>query len=423
MPRPVPVWSHTWSGGLVTAHCTHSPGRGLAVSGIRGLAVPGGVDADAVVAHPGRQPLPSALQAVLILVRVLFVVTVVGAIDVLSVASSVDAVDGRLLGMLLYAVLPGTAGFVLSLYVRTGGVWIRRGLLAVHVWLALGALATLSGDGGRQGVPQLVVPVVVVGLLLRRSLRAWFDLDPEQRAAQRPFILTRVIRARRDRGQTAMEYLGAVLVVVALVGALMATQVGGQLTGEIRSAICQLTGSACPAAGGGVVVGHGTDGGGDASGGGGTESGGVDSGGSTVAGGTSSSGGSGASGGRTREAPLHPVGRTPVDRTPAVPSRRVVRTRVARMPRAGPPRPAETAAAPPRPPRVATVRAPSVTHRTAASSPGSSATVSGAMSAVPRTPSSTPSRTAGTSATRSPSTRRTQATSGPRATAPVRRGS
>ncbi|GAA3478566.1 hypothetical protein GCM10018966_030960 [Streptomyces yanii] len=414
------------------------------MSGIRGLAVPGGVDPDAVVVHPGRQPLPSMLQAVLILVRVLFVVTVVGAIDVLSVASSVDAVDGRLLGMLLYAVLPGAAGFVLSLYVRTGGAWTRRGLLAVHVWLALGALATLSEDGGRQGVPQLVVPVVVVGLLLRRSLRAWFDLDPEQRAAQRPFILARVIRARRDRGQTAMEYLGAVLVVVALVGALMATQIGGQLTGGIRSAICQLTGSACPAAGSGVVAGHGTDGGG-ASGGGGTESGGVDSGGSTVAGGTSSSGGSPASGGDGRGgAPQHPVDRTPVDRTPAVPQRRVVRTpvdrtpavpqrrvvrtrvvrtRAARMRRAGPPHPAETAAAPLRPPRVATVRAPSVTHRTAASSPGSSATVSGAMSAVPRTPSSTPSRTAGTSATRSPSTRRTQATSGPGATVPVRRGS
>ncbi|MGW3660143.1 alpha/beta hydrolase [Streptomyces sp. NPDC005151] len=233
----------------------------------------------------------------LILVRVLFVVTVVGVIDVLSVASSVDAVNGRLLGMLLYAALPGVTGFVLSLYLRTGGVRIRRGLLAVHVWLVLGALATLSGDGGVQGVFQLVIPVAVVVLLFLRSSRAWFRLSPEQRAAQRPFILTRVIRARRDRGQTAMEYLGAVLVVVALVGALMATQIGGQLTGEIRSAICRLTGSDCPAAGSGVVAGHGTDGGGGASGGGGTESGGVDSGGSTVAGGTSSSGGSGSSGG------------------------------------------------------------------------------------------------------------------------------
>lgn len=255
MPRPVPVWSHTCSGGPAADHCAHSQGRGIAVSGIQGLAVPGG--AGAVIARPGRRPPPSVLQAVLILVRVLFVVTAVGTIDVLTVASSVDAVDGRLLGMLLYAALPGTVGFVLSLYVRTGGVWIWRGLLAVHVWLAIGALASLSGDGGGQGVPQLVMPIVVAVLLFHRSLRAWFELSVEQRGPQKPFILLRLITSRRDRGQSAMEYLGTVLVVVALVGALMATEVGGQLTGEIRSAICQLTGSACLASGGDVVVGHG----------------------------------------------------------------------------------------------------------------------------------------------------------------------
>ncbi|MGW6097952.1 alpha/beta hydrolase [Streptomyces sp. NPDC055157] len=237
----------------------------------------------------------------LILVRVLFVVTVVGTIDVLTVASSVDAVDGRLLGMLLYAALPGTAGFVLSLYVRTGGVWIWRGLLAVHVWLAIGGLASLSGDGGGQGVPQLVMPIVVAVLLFHRSLRAWFELSVEQRGPQKPFILLRLITSRRDRGQSAMEYLGTVLVVVALVGALMATEIGGQLTGEIRSAICQLTGSACPASGGDVVAGHGAGAGGGTSSGGGTGSGDADSGGSAVSGGSDSggsdSGGSVASGG------------------------------------------------------------------------------------------------------------------------------
>ncbi|WP_030924960.1 alpha/beta hydrolase [Streptomyces sp. NRRL B-24720] len=241
------------------------------------------------------------MQAVLILVRVLFVVTVVGAIDVLTVASSVDAVDGRLLGMLLYAALPGTAGFILSLYARTGGVWIWRGLLAVHVWLAIGALASLSGDGGGQGVPQLVMPIVVAVLLFHRSLRAWFELSAEQRAIRKPFILLRLITPSRDSGQSAMEYLGTVLVVVALVGALMATEVGGQLTGEIRSAICQLTGSACPATDGNVVAGHGAGADGGTSSAGGTGSGGTDSGGSAVSGGSvsggSDSGGSVASGG------------------------------------------------------------------------------------------------------------------------------
>ncbi|WP_158711178.1 hypothetical protein [Streptomyces sp. NRRL S-1824] len=231
----------------------------------------------------------------------LFVVTVVGAIDVLTVASSVDAVDGRLLGMLLYAALPGTAGFVLSLYVRTGGVWIWRGLLAVHVWLAIGALASLSGDGGGQGVPQLVMPIVVAVLLFHRGLRAWFELGVEQRGTRKPFILLRLITPSGDRGQSAMEYLGTVLVVVALVGALMATEVGGQLTGEIRSAICQLTGSACPATDGNVVAGHGSGAVGGTSSGGGTGSGGTDSGGPAVSGGSDSggsdSGGSVATGG------------------------------------------------------------------------------------------------------------------------------
>lgn len=99
----------------------------------------------------GRRSLSRPLQAVLILVRLLFVVTVGGVLDALVVASSVDAVDGRLLGMLLYAALPGVTGFVLSLYVRTGGVWIWRGLLAVHAWLTVGALATLGEGTGGQG--------------------------------------------------------------------------------------------------------------------------------------------------------------------------------------------------------------------------------------------------------------------------------
>ncbi|WP_327368914.1 alpha/beta hydrolase [Streptomyces sp. NBC_01217] len=249
----------------------------------------------------------------LILVRLLFVVTVVGAIDALVVASSVDAVDGHLLGMVLYAALPGVTGFVLSLYLRTGGVWIRRGLLAVHAWLILGALAVLGEDTGGQGVAQLVVPVVVVVLLLRSGSREWFGLGPEQRAGHRPFSIARLIKWRRDSGQTAMEYLGMTLVVVALVGGLVATGIGGQLTGEIRNAICRLTGSACPAPDVDVVAGNGTNtgtdtgtdtdtdtgsGGGTSTGGGSDSAGGAGSEGSTVTGGTGA-GGSDTSGGST----------------------------------------------------------------------------------------------------------------------------
>ncbi|MFF8918369.1 alpha/beta hydrolase [Streptomyces sp. NPDC015032] len=257
----------------------------------------------AAEARSGRQSLSRPLQAVLVLVRLLFAVTVVGVLDALVVASSVDAVDGRLLGMLLYAALPGIAGFVLSLYLRTGGVRIRRGLLAVHAWLTLGALATLGEGTGGQGVAQLVLPVAVIVLLFRPSSREWFGLSPEQRAEHRPFSIARMIKWRRDAGQTAMEYLGMILVVVALIGGLVATGIGGQLTGEIRNAICQLTGSACPAPDVDVVAGNGTDNGGGSgsTGGAGTEgstvTGGTGTGGSDTSGGGTGSGGSTASGG------------------------------------------------------------------------------------------------------------------------------
>ncbi|MFF3096365.1 alpha/beta hydrolase [Streptomyces cyaneofuscatus] len=231
--------------------------------------------------------MPRSLQAVLILVQLLFVATLVGAISALSTASSVDAVDGHLFGLLLYASLPGVSAFVLSLYVRTGGVGVWRGLFAVQVWLVLGAVAELSGGAGAQGVARLALPVAVVVLLARPGSRRWLRLGPGERAGRRSFSLARMVRLRRDGGQSALEYLGLVLVVVALVGAMMATGIGQQLTAEMRAAICSLTGSSCPAAGSDVIAGPGEGGGSGAEGSGG-EGSGADSG--RVSGGEASSG-------------------------------------------------------------------------------------------------------------------------------------
>ncbi|MFH8872145.1 alpha/beta hydrolase [Streptomyces griseus] len=259
--------------------------------------------------------MPRALQAVLILLHVLFVATLVGAIRALSTAASVDAVDGYLLGLLLYASLPGIGAFVLSLYVRKGGVRVWYGLLAVQAWIVLGALAELSGGAGAGGVARLVIPTAAIVLLCRPESRRWFRSGPEQRAEQRLFSFARMMKLRRDTGQTAMEYLGLVLVVVALVGGLTATGTGRQLTAEIRSAICELTGGSCPAPGHDVVAGggnadggtgggdsaggpgSGTDGGAGADGGGGDESSLTGGAGSTgTSGDTGTSGGSGDTG-------------------------------------------------------------------------------------------------------------------------------
>lgn len=185
--------------------------------------------------------MPRPLQAALILLHVLFVATLVGAVRALSTASSVDAVDGYLLGLLLYASLPGVTAFVLSLYVRHGGVRVWYGLLAVLAWIVLGALAELSGGAEGLGLARLALPLAVIVLLCRPESRRWFRSGLEQRAEQRLFSFARMMKLRRDGGQTALEYLGLVLVVVALVGGLMATGTGQQLTAEIRSAICELT--------------------------------------------------------------------------------------------------------------------------------------------------------------------------------------
>ncbi|MFE4800800.1 hypothetical protein ACFRFL_38855 [Streptomyces sp. NPDC056708] len=54
-----------------------------------------------------------------------------------------------------------------------------------------------------------------------------------------------MIKWCRDGGQAAAEYVGPVLVVVAIVIGLVALGIGGEVAGGFRSAICEVTGSAC----------------------------------------------------------------------------------------------------------------------------------------------------------------------------------
>ncbi|MFC9427513.1 RNase A-like domain-containing protein [Streptomyces sp. NPDC056987] len=265
------------------------------MSGIGGATVP--PTPPGLFAHgSGRQPLPQQLRVALILVRVLFGLTVLGGAGALMTAAAVDAVDGQLLGLLAYAAAPGVVGLVLSRWAWTGGAWVRWGLLAVQGWLLVGALGTLA-DGGGRGLTQLVLPLAVIVLLCHRPSRAWFLLAPFDRAEHRPFRLARMIKWRTDGGQTAAEYLGLVVVVVAVVGGLVATGVGGPIAGGLRAAVCELSGSACPAAGP-------NDGGGRAGGdgGGGTTAEAGEGLGSGESGGAGDPGGDGSSDGEVRAA-------------------------------------------------------------------------------------------------------------------------
>ncbi|WP_327268428.1 hypothetical protein OG233_10780 [Streptomyces sp. NBC_01218] len=47
----------------------------------------------------------------------------------------------------------------------------------------------------------------------------------------------------KDRGQTAFEYLGIILVVVAIIGAIVATGIGGAISARISGLVNSITAS------------------------------------------------------------------------------------------------------------------------------------------------------------------------------------
>ncbi|MFC9246782.1 hypothetical protein ACFT7S_23150 [Streptomyces sp. NPDC057136] len=272
--------------------------------------------------------MPQPLMVARWLVYVLFGATVLGGVGLFLTAASLDAVNGTLLGLLAYAAAPGTVGWILARRAWTGGVRVWWGLIAVQAWLILGGLSNIR-DGSVQGFTQLFLPVVILVFLCRGESRQWFRLAGARRTGRPPFSLPHMIKWRRDRGQSAVEYVGLVTLVAGIVLAIILTGAGGQIADGFRSAICSVTGTACPTGGATgdqtVEAGGGTEGqtgpttdgsistggstggvtGGDAGGGsssGGTGSGGTGSGGTGTGGetgGTTGEGTGGSAGGET----------------------------------------------------------------------------------------------------------------------------
>ncbi|MEV1044765.1 Tox-REase-5 domain-containing protein [Streptomyces sp. NPDC049916] len=270
------------------------------MSAVGGIPVAG----DPAPAVAPRRELPGPLVLVRALLLVLLGATVLGAVGLSGSALAVDAMGAQVLAVVLYASAPGVAGALLARYVRTGGSRVRWGIVAVQVWLILGGLGNL-GNGSPDGLTQLVLPVLIIVLLSRAESRAWFRLPPAERGRPPKFSLPHLITWKRDRGQTALEYLGLVLIVVALIAALTVGGLGGRITDGLQSAICSLTGSSCPVSPGGDTVagddpGGGADGGTSGSADGGVDGGAAD-GGSTTTGGADggTDGGSTTTGGTT----------------------------------------------------------------------------------------------------------------------------
>ncbi|MEU8503269.1 hypothetical protein AB0C40_00815 [Streptomyces brevispora] len=160
---------------------------------------------------------------------------------VVTVLSMVSYFNGELFGVLLYDALPSVVGLVLARRAVRGGVWVARGLVAVQCWLLwLSFVSLLHLD--YRGFTQTLIPIAVMVLTRRPEVRDWFALPVAQRETPRPFRIERMILWRRDRGQTSLEYLGLVLVVAAVIGGLVATGIGQELTGKIGAQVCRIGG-------------------------------------------------------------------------------------------------------------------------------------------------------------------------------------
>ncbi len=220
----------------------------------------GGMPAGPVPVRTGRAPsplpLPFPVAAVRALAHLLFAFSVLGGLGLLGSGLAAGGPLAALFGLVLYGAAPGVAGMLLARRVRTGGRRVWGGLVAVQLWLVVGAVGNAGGGSGR-GFAQSVLPLLGLWFLTRAESREWFRRG-ERESRGRPvrrFSLPRMIRWRRDRGQSTVEYAGLVVVIAGIVLALTLTGFGGRIVDGLRTAVCSITsGTDCGGGGGGDGV-------------------------------------------------------------------------------------------------------------------------------------------------------------------------
>ncbi|EST26878.1 hypothetical protein M877_17850, partial [Streptomyces niveus NCIMB 11891] len=252
-----------------------------------------------------RWELPRSLAVTRILLYLMFALTLLGGIDVLnSLLELGTRITPALSLAAAYAMVPGIVAVVLARRLWTGGRVVWFTLIGLQAWLLIGSVVNLYG-GSARGLSQLLLPGALLALLSVGASRAWFELPADQRATRPRWTLQRLrrdgvvsvphlIKWRRNRGQSTVEYVGMVGLVALIIGALMMTGVGTQVAVGLQTAVCNIVGGDCES----TMVGDGgassgVSGGGENSGGGGGNSGGgEDSGGGGNSGGGDSGGGS-----------------------------------------------------------------------------------------------------------------------------------
>ncbi|RDG37629.1 hypothetical protein DVH02_13585, partial [Streptomyces corynorhini] len=141
----------------------HMPTGGTAHTGIR------------VPSRGERPPLPTPLRAARVLLHVLFALTCVGGFGVIAGAVTGGVMSAGLVGIALYAALPGVVSWLLAWRVPRRGRRVWGGLAALQIWLIVSSLLNLAA-GSYLGLSQLLLPVMILTFLSRPESRQWFGV-------------------------------------------------------------------------------------------------------------------------------------------------------------------------------------------------------------------------------------------------------
>ncbi|WP_330174478.1 ADP-ribosyltransferase [Streptomyces sp. NBC_01498] len=257
-----------------------------------------------------RRELPRSLAVTRVLLYLMFALTLLGGVGVVDSLLDLGRHITPTLSLLaVYAVTPGIAAVILARRLWTGGKLVWFGLIGLQVWLVVGSVVNLYA-GSERGLSQLLLPLILLALIGAGASRAWFEL-PSDRRALRPRMtrerlrreavpsLQHMIKWRRNRGQSTVEYVGMIGLVSLIIGTLLFSGVGTQVATGLQNEVCKiLGGDSCPSdtlAGGGGETGGGDAGGNDSGGGnnGGGDNGGGNNGGGNNGGGSNGGGDNG----------------------------------------------------------------------------------------------------------------------------------
>lgn len=173
----------------------------------------------------GTTALPGSITCIHVL---LYAVAGLSLLVTVSALAAYDA-STALAGALLWNVLPAALGLIVALRIRKPGrvqFWAVVGSAAYLLWLS----ASLLGSGDPRGLTSMILPVLLLAAVLRRTSRDHF------RARTAP--------AAGERGAGAVEYAAVIVVAAVVLGGLVAAGIPGKVGSGTSAAVCRVMQSA-----------------------------------------------------------------------------------------------------------------------------------------------------------------------------------